>query len=69
MRIRLAHPTLVDALIETLRAASCRVDRLPDDELEISHTEASSEAEERMELVFFLRAWERHAGVRATILP
>ena len=72
MRIRLSSADLLDDLLEFLRTEpSALVERLSDDEVEISLLGSYNQDALRMQLELRLRAWEatHHArGVRVEII-
>lgn len=58
MRIRLNDPGQLDELQRSLRAAECISATLAEDTLVVLHPLALDDEEERMELSFFLKAWQ-----------
>lgn len=58
MRIRLNDPSQLDELQHSLRAAECISAPLADDTLVVLHPLALDDKEGRMELSFFLKAWQ-----------
>jgi hypothetical protein len=69
MRVRISEPRLMANLVETLRRGDCEFARLRDDELEVTHPHAETDAVARMELRFFLRAWQaQHGHVRVELV-
>ena len=69
LRVRLSRPDLADELAEALAAGDCFCVPVDGDTVLVLHRAAADEAEARIELAFFLRAWQgRHAGVRAELV-
>jgi hypothetical protein len=62
MRVRISEPGLMASLVETLRKGDCILRTVREGELDVTHTHAESEAVARMELRFFLRAWQSQHG-------
>ena len=68
LRVRVSRPELAEELAEALAAGDCLCARTGEESLVVVHRAAADETEARIELGFFLRAWEqRHAGVRAEL--
>ena len=59
MEVELSRPELVTSLIAALSAGDCSCTLLGRDRLAVSHHEAADPWEARVELMFFLRAWQR----------
>ena len=69
LRVRVSRPELSDELLEALTAGACVCARLDHRTMLVVHREAVDEVEARLELRFFLRAWEhRHGDVQAELL-
>lgn len=69
LRIRISHPTAIDDLIESLARGDCVPSRVADDTWQVWHPYARDDQEARVELRFFLRAWQRrHPGVAVDVL-
>ena len=74
MKIRLSNPGVADALREALEAADCVAERESDDTLDvdvgwINGGEGSDKNQARLELAFFVRAWEaQHPGLTAVVV-
>lgn len=69
MRVRLSGPELGEELAEALAAGDCLCARVDHETVVVVHRAAADEAEARVELGFFLRAWEqRHESARAELL-
>jgi hypothetical protein len=70
MRVRISEPGLMASLIETLRRGDCVLRAVREGEVDVTHPHAEDEAVARMELRFFLRAWESQHGrdVRAELV-
>ena len=57
------------SLVETLRRGDCVSSRVRDDELDVTHPQAETDVVARMELRFFLRAWQaQHSHVRVDLV-
>jgi hypothetical protein len=71
MKIRLSHPDRADDLRAALEAADCRAARTADDtvDVEIPWAETAGDVRQaRLELAFFVRAWEaQHPGLRVAL--
>lgn len=57
-RIQVTDPNLLDDLRQALSRANCPAVPLSDDTLLVTHPLAYDELEARVELAFFLRAWQ-----------
>jgi len=69
IRVRLSRPELSEELARALTAGDCLCARVDHETVLVVHRAAADEAEARVELAFFLRAWEgRHEGVEAELL-
>jgi hypothetical protein len=58
IRIRLTEPRLWWDLLQSLGEGGCSAVQLEDGTVEITHSEASDQREARLELMFFVRAWQ-----------
>jgi hypothetical protein len=68
LRIRISRPELADELVTALVAGDCLCAPVGNDTFVVVHRAAADEAEARVELDFFLRAWEsRYADVSAEL--
>ena len=68
-RIRIADPSLQGDLLQSLNAGNCSAVRLPDGTFEVIHRQASTLREARLELAFFVRAWQaKHPGAAAELV-
>jgi hypothetical protein len=71
MKIRLSHPGRADDLRAALEAADCRAARTSDDtvQVEIPWAETAGDVHQaRIELAFFVKAWEaQHPGLRVAL--
>jgi hypothetical protein len=68
LRFRLSHPELADDLVEALSQGDCLCMRVDDGTFLVVHREARDEAEARVEVDFFLKAWvARFADVQAEL--
>jgi hypothetical protein len=69
LRVHISRPELGEDLAAALAAGDCHCARVHDDTFVVVHRAAADDAEARVELRFFLRAWEaRHVGVRAELI-
>jgi hypothetical protein len=69
LRVRLSRPDLADQLSDALTAGDCLCVRLDLETMLVVHRAAASESEARLELRFFLRAWEGlHPAARVELL-
>ena len=68
LRVRLSSPALGEDLVEALVAGDCLCARTGDNTLVVLHRAASDEAEARLELGFFLRAWSNTRGATAELV-
>ena len=59
MEVELSRPELLASLIAALRAGDCSCTVLGRDRVTVSHHGALDPAEARLEVTFFLRAWQR----------
>ena len=68
-RIRVADSRLRGDLLASLDEGNCSAVQLPDGTFEVLHRQASDERVARIELAFFVRAWQtRHPDVAADLL-
>ena len=64
LRVRLSHPAFIADLIDSLSRGDCLPSQLTDDTCLVWHPYARDDQEARIELRFFLKAWQaRHPGV------
>lgn len=69
LRVRLSRPDLAGQLANALTAGDCLCARIDAETMLVVHRAAADEAEARLELGFFLRAWEGlHRGVRVELV-
>jgi len=69
LRIQVNDPNVLDDLRRALRDAECSTEALSDDTLLVTHPFAIEEAEARLELAFFLKAWQAsRPGAEAELL-
>jgi hypothetical protein len=69
LRIHLNDPALLGDLREALAASDCSVVAIGDDTLLVTNPLAANETEARVELAFFLKAWQaRRPGATAELL-
>jgi hypothetical protein len=68
MRVRMSRPELAGKLSDALAAGDCLCARVDDTTLLVVHRAAADEAEARMELTFFLRAWSGSEGACAELV-
>lgn len=58
MRVLLSKSEFLDELAEALRAADCVVRTVGDRSVDVAHPLAHDEEEARLEVAFFVRAWQ-----------
>ena len=58
MRVYVNDPARLEELQAALREAQCVSISIDDDTLDVTHPPALDEREARIELTFFLRAWQ-----------
>ena len=64
MKVHVNDSAYLDELVEDLARGGCVPRTLDDETVEVVHPDASTPAEARTELTFFLRAWQsRHPQV------
>ena len=69
LRIQVNDTSLLDELRGALGDAECSTAQLSEDTLLVTQPLAVDEAEARLELAFFLKAWEAHRpGAEAELL-
>ena len=69
LRIKLQDPALRDAFIQTLAAGNCSVADLSDGTFSVVHLEARTQREARLEVAFFVGAWQtKHPHAPAELL-
>jgi hypothetical protein len=68
LRIRVVPPALRRELLESLDKGNCSAVPLPDGTFEVVHRQASTDREARLELAFFVRAWQAKYPFAATEL-
>lgn len=69
LRVRVSRPGLAADLADALADGDCLCAHVDDETVLVVHRAAGDEAEARVELTFFLRAWERrYASVRAELV-
>jgi len=70
LTVHVNRPELVDDLVRALRKSGCRVRRTGPWSCAVEHVEATDENEARVEVTFFLRAWQsHHRCARAAVAP
>jgi hypothetical protein len=68
LTVHLNRPDLVDDLVASFRRSGCLARRIGLHSCAVEHTEARDEQEARIEVGFFVRAWQaRHGMVRALV--
>jgi hypothetical protein len=68
-RIRITDTTLLSDLLQSLHKGDCSAVRLPDGTYEVVHRHATNDREARLELAFFIRAWQtKHPGACAELV-
>jgi imidazoleglycerol phosphate synthase glutamine amidotransferase subunit HisH len=66
--VDLNRPDLLDDLVASLSRNGCSVRRLGWRSCAVEHAEATDDAEARVEVAFFVRAWQtRHRNARALL--
>ena len=66
--VDLNRPDLLDDLVASLRRSGCSVRRLGWRSCAVHHVEATDETEARVEVAFYLRAWQtRHRNAQALL--
>jgi hypothetical protein len=69
LRIRITNPALWWDLLQSLATGGCSAVRLPDGTVEVTHHSAADDREARVELAFFVRAWQtKHPDVTAEVI-
>ena len=66
--VRLSRPELAGELSNALAAADCLCAPVDEETMLVLHREAVDEAEARVELAFFLRAWTSGRGLVADLI-
>ena len=70
LTVHVNRPELVEDLARALRRSGCHVRRTGPWSCAVEHVEATSENEARVEVTFFLRAWQScHASAQAAVAP
>jgi hypothetical protein len=68
-QIRITDPTLWWELLQSLDEGGCSAVRLSDGAYEVLHRQAANDREARLELAFFVRAWQaKHPHVAAELV-
>jgi hypothetical protein len=68
-RIRITDPTLHWDLLRSLSEGDCLAVALPDGTFEVIHRHARNDREARLELSFFVRAWQtKHPHAAAELV-
>ena len=68
-RIRITDPTLWWDLLQSLDVGDCSAVRLSDGTYEVFHRQAANDRDARLELAFFVRAWQsKHPHVVAELV-
>jgi hypothetical protein len=68
LTVEITSANLLPALIDAFRRNGCLADRAAPRRCRVVHAQARDEEEARMEIAFFLRAWQlRHPEVEAII--
>ena len=66
--VDLNRPDLLDDLVASLRRNGCAVRRLGWRSCAVEHAEAADDMEARVEVAFYLRAWQtRHRNAQALL--
>jgi len=70
LTVNVNRPELVNDLVHALQRSGCRVRRTGPWSCAVEHLEAMDEDEARVEVTFFLRAWQtRHTCAQAAVAP
>jgi hypothetical protein len=70
LTVHVDQPELVDDLVASFRSSGCRAHRTGIRSCAVRHEAARDEDEARVEVTFFLRAWQaRHDVARALVAP
>ena len=70
LTVHLERADLVEDLVESFHESGCAARRTGPRSCTVEHASAASEHEARLEVVFFLRAWQaRHRFARALLAP
>ncbi len=68
MVVEITQPALLPDLISGLERSGCAADRVAPSACRVSDLDAADAKEGRLELAFFVRAWQLgHPGVEVTI--
>jgi hypothetical protein len=68
LTVEITQPALLPDLISGLERSGCVADRVAPSACRVRAVGGANGTEERLELAFFLRAWQlNHPGVEATI--
>jgi hypothetical protein len=67
--VEIETPALLPDLIGRLAASGCMTNTVDDRVCRVVHLHAVDAVEEWYEIHFFLRAWQAHHGVEATLRP
>jgi hypothetical protein len=69
MRVHVSDPRAVPDLLASLLRGACVATRIDRNICEVVHLHATDESEAKIELHFFLRAWQcRYYGVEAVLI-
>ncbi len=70
LTVHIDRPDAVDELVASFRKSGCEARRTGPRSCTVEHTSAADEREARIEIAFFLRAWQaRHRLARALLAP
>ena len=70
IEVRISEPLLVDELVTAFLRNGCVAQRGSDDSCLVVHVHAAHAKEARLELAFFVRAWQlQHPAVSAVVTP
>ena len=68
--VDLNRPDLIDDLVASLQRSGCSARRIGWRSCAVEHADATDETEARVEVAFYLRAWQtRHGNARALVRP
>ena len=70
LTVHVNRPELVDDLVAAFRDSGCAARRIGPRACAVEHQAAADDREARIEVVFFLRAWQaRHEVAQALLVP
>jgi hypothetical protein len=70
LTVHVNRPELVDDLVSSFLSSGCPARRMGPRSCAVEHESAVDEREARVEITFFLRAWQaRHDRAQASLVP